>query len=386
MTVGRLALVLSGAASVLLLAAFALGALGRPASPVSPALPPVTAEELVAEVQRADPVALAGTVRLEAAFANSVSPEVAPAGTARAGSVPSPADGLPDTARMWSDGTGRWRVSLPQPDGERALVDDGMTMWLWNSASRSLTRSPRPRTGAVGPGLLALPELPALPGEPDRALLGELVANPVATADAVLAMVGPESLARLEPTTTVAARPAYQLVLDPLPTERTVLREIRVAVDGQTRLPLEVSVLANGSTRPALRVGFTDVRFGPQDPGLFGFSPGNGVTVRRTSTGAPVAGRALGSAPPWAGDHRTTRGDAESVSVIGRGWDTVLVRRLPAPASSRGTTPRPSRLISGPWGVGRLVSTGLGNAVVTSDGRVASGAVPAQVLSQALSG
>jgi hypothetical protein len=382
---GRLALVLSGVGSLLLLAAFAVSALGRPVGAASPALPPVTAEELVAAVPRAQPVALAGTVRLEAAFVGTVRPEAGSAGPAEVESVRSPADGLPDTARMWSDGTGRWRVSLPQPDGERALVDDGATVSLWNSATRSLTRSPRPRTGALAPGLLALPGLPALPGEPDRALLAELVVNPVATGEAVLALVGPESLARLEPATTVAARPAYQLVLDPLPTERTVLREIRIAVDGQTRLPLEVSVLANGSTLPVLRVEFTDVRFGPQEPGLFGFSPSNGV-ARGTSTGAPVVGRALGSAPRWAAGHPTGRGDDGATSVIGRGWDTVLVRRLPSATSNRDASPRPSRPISGPWGVGRLVSTGLGNAVVTSDGRIASGAVPAQVLSQALSG
>jgi len=45
---------------------------------------------------------------------------------------------------------------------------------------------------------------------------------------------------------------------------------------------------------------------------------------------------------------------------------------------------RISSPISGPWGQGRLVSTPIGNAVITADGRMATGAVPAQVLTEAL--
>ena len=40
--------------------------------------------------------------------------------------------------------------------------------------------------------------------------------------------------------------------------------------------------------------------------------------------------------------------------------------------------------VSGPWGQGRLISTAVATAIVTNDGRIAAGAVPEQVLSEAL--
>ena len=41
--------------------------------------------------------------------------------------------------------------------------------------------------------------------------------------------------------------------------------------------------------------------------------------------------------------------------------------------------------VSGTWGSGRLITTAVGSAIVTDDGRVAAGAVPAPVLTDALS-
>ena len=41
--------------------------------------------------------------------------------------------------------------------------------------------------------------------------------------------------------------------------------------------------------------------------------------------------------------------------------------------------------VSGSWGSGRLITTAVGSAIITDDGRVAAGAVPEQVLTDALS-
>ena len=61
----------------------------------------------------------------------------------------------------------------------------------------------------------------------------------------------------------MAGRDAYELVLTPAPTERTLLREVRVAVDAEKRMPLQLTVLAAGSTEPALQVGFTELNVRP---------------------------------------------------------------------------------------------------------------------------
>jgi hypothetical protein len=241
-----------------------------------------------------------------------------------------------------------------------------------------VTRTPaRPPSSAHPFSRHGLGEL----GQLGRLSASELIGNPAEAASAVLTMLEPSSMVRMDPDAMVANRPTYQLVLDPLPTERTLLREVRVAVDGQTHLPLEVTVLANGSSEPALRIGFRNLSFGPQNPALFSFTPAAGVTVRN---------RASHSTAPAGQPDKSARAAQPKRSVIGHGWDTVLVRRVnPPPAGrsplTRSPLNRQSTPIKGSWGRGHLVRTPVGNAVLTSDGRLAIGAVPAQVLTQALS-
>ncbi|HWN35172.1 MAG TPA: hypothetical protein VNP03_20635 [Pseudonocardia sp.] len=454
MHTGRLAVALSGAVAIVLASALVATALRPAPAPAQPGLPAVTADELIASIRLANHGPLAGTVELDSRLG-----------------LPglTQSNGGTRTARLWYDDRGRRRIALPDPDGERTIVDDGTTVWFWNSATRSVVRTPSGRPGPLAPGLPAtpaMPELPGLsvlPGLPSMPLLpgapamptmaglpaiqadhtrsgcgrsqgGAMMGNPVDVASAVLAMLRPDSTVRVDPTAMVADRATYQLVLDPVPTERTLLREIRVAVDGQTRLPLEVSVLANGSTEPALRIGFSQISFGQQDPALFTFTPGPGVQVVRlpappaglTPAGAsdptgplathPALPSLAGTAVPAADLREPAPGKAVPVArdtaapaapggsaLIGRGWDTVLVRRVrpsntllasanrPAHATAADSSAvdlmqRISSPISGPWGKGRLVSTPIGNAVITTDGRMATGAVPAQVLTEALSG
>ena len=339
---GRIALAVSGAATVALAAGLFVALVGRPirvGSSAVAALPPVSARELIDSVRSARPGPMSGTVRIQGRLGL-----IRPLGDAR-------------VARLWSDGTGRRRVSLPNEQGERTIVDDGKEVWFWNSATRSATRAPVTPDGADG-----LEQL-------EKFRQATLVGNPARAASAALALLVPESIVRIDPNSTVADRPVYQLVLAPVPTERTMLREVRVAVDGQTRMPLRVSVLTNGSATPALSVGFEQISFGPQNPALFRFSPAPLARVREQPHQSPVG------------------------TLIGQGWDAVLVGRLP-PGGIVGRRPpedvvaRPTppigRPISGPWGHGVLINTPIGAALLTDDGRLAAGAVPAQVLTKAL--
>ncbi|WP_028937571.1 LolA family protein [Pseudonocardia spinosispora] len=342
MTSERIVGALWGVAAILLVAALVVPAATRP----STRLPPVAAADLIASIRQSKPGPLTGNVQFHEQL-----------GLAGLSGLSHSPDGT-RTARLWSDGAGRHRISLPSDGGERTVVDDGSTVWSWDSATRAVTKSPSEGEHPVDRHPLG--QL----GSSDAERGGGLLANPADAASALLAMLEPSSTVRVEAVSLVANRPAYQLVLDPLPTERTLMREVRVAVDGETRLPLEVTVMANGSTEPALRVGFSDLTFGPQSPALFAFTPPSGVAVHDRP------GRAESRA------HVRT--------LVGEGWDTVLVRTARTPENSL-LMQRLSTPISGAWGQGRLVRTSIGNAVLAADGRVALGAVPAQVLTEALS-
>ncbi|WP_214405514.1 LolA family protein [Pseudonocardia lacus] len=357
-TIGRRA-----AAGVAVAGAVGLGLLALPGGAgAAPELPPVTADELVASVLTADVGAFGGTVELDNALGLPALP-----------GMPQAAAG-DSSARVWSDGEGRGRVQLPTDSGERTLVSDGETFWAWNSEDQTVHTAPADKG----------------PAERESA-----VADPTAAATEALDVLRASSEVRVDGTAEVAGRPAYELVLTPAATERTLLREVRLAVDAEHRVPLRLTVLANGSTEPALQLGFTDLEFGPQDPELFTFTPPPGATVEP----APEdAGRPGGPHGGPLGGKPEGLPDGVEPTIVGDGWDTVAVisggdlggalddpRREGAPEgrpdidlSALGTP------VSGPWGSGTLISTAVASAIITDDGRVAAGAVPEQVLTEAL--
>jgi hypothetical protein len=193
-------------------------------------------------------------------------------------------------------------------------------------------------------------------------------------------------------------------VLTPKPTEKTVLREVRVAVDSELRVPLRVAVLTNGTDAPAMRVGFSELNVGPQDASLFAFTPPAGAKVTEPRLDEPTA---------------QDKAAAEKVfgeidpQVVGEGWDVVLTARVPQDALSgladmqqeqqgaregrrpgrggqgedvdvQGLIKQLGKQVSGAWGSGTLITTRVGGLLIADDGRVALGAVPEQVLVDAI--
>ena len=133
--------------------------------------------------------------------------------------------------------------------GERTLVSDGTTHWAWNSEDRTVVRGPVETTATPAP------------------------ADPTTAATTAIDELRATSTVAVDGTAEVAGRAAYELVLTPAPTERTLLREVRVAVDAEKRMPLRLTVLATGSTEPALQVGFTELELRPAGPGAVHLHP-----------------------------------------------------------------------------------------------------------------
>jgi ABC-2 type transport system ATP-binding protein len=258
------------AAGIAVAGAVGLGLLAIPAGAgAAPELPPVTPEDLVSSVLTAQPGAFDGTVEVDNALGLPALPN-----------LPQAANGT-SSARIWSDGQGRGRIQLPTSSGERTLVSDGTTFWAWNSEDATVQKAPA--------------------GDKDKAPAGraEALADPTAAATQALQALRASSDVRVDGTAEVADRAAYELVLTPAASERTLLREVRLAVDAEKRVPLRLTVLANGSTDPALQIGFTDLDFGQQDPAMFTFTPPPGATVEPApAPDAQQHARPEGSAGP----------------------------------------------------------------------------------------
>lgn len=315
-----------------------------------PALPPIGADQLVESVLDSKVPALGGSVELE-------------------NNLGLPIPGLPgamgggDAIRVYTDGQGRGRISVPNRGSETTVVDDGTTVWVWNSAEKSVTKVPH--------------------GAKEHTPLEGRIADPATAARDLVNAMQEDSTVDVDGTARVAGRPVYQLVLAPKPTERTLLREIRVSVDSETRVPLQLEVLANGQAEPALKVGFTEFEDGPQDAGLFKFTPPEGAKVTEQKPDKEIHGQSP--------DELFSELDLDTV---GQGWDTVLTGKLPKDALSmpgdNGQNTgmeflsRIGKEVHGDFGTGWVITSKVGTALITEDGRVALGAVPEQVLTQAL--
>jgi outer membrane lipoprotein-sorting protein len=329
-----------GAAGVVAAGAVAAAVIAIPTAAAQPQLPPVSPEDLVASVMTAQPGPFNGTVGID----NELGLPALPG-------APQLGNGT-QTARIWSGGDGKGRVALPSGDGEKTLVSDGTTRWAYDATDRTATRS----TG----------------GAPEQK---DPQTDPAGASTQIIGELRKTSQVAVDGTAEVAGRPAYTLVLTPQPTERTMLREVRVAVDAEKRIPLQLTVLATGSSTPALEIGFDDVTFGPQDPSLFTFTPPPGTTVKDA---------------PAPGNRPDRQGPPEGTRTVGDGWDRVLVLQRPAPQQGQQRPEGAPDLnalgtpVSGPFGNGRAITTAVGTAIVTDDGRVAVGAVPEPVVAEAL--
>lgn len=328
-------------------AAVAVVASGVLSAEADPPLPPRTAGQLLVDMQTASTVAgLSGTVRQDSDLGLPTLPDVGGAGGG-AGLV-SLLTGS-HTLRVWTAGDDRQRIALLDSLGETDLVRNGTDAWLWSSESNSAThyRVPAGQEGA------AAHELPA-------------GVTPQQAAETALKALDPTTAVSTDGTRKVAGRNAYELVLAPKDT-RSLIGQVRLAVDAETSVPLRVQVFGRASgDGPAFSVGFTSVTFEVPADEQFTFTPPPGVTVTE------------GVLP--AGDKPTAAEKAElgkGVRTIGTGWTTIAV--LPgavgtdegAAAAFLDQLPR----VSGSWGSGRLLSSALVSALITDDGRLLIGSV-----------
>jgi outer membrane lipoprotein-sorting protein len=285
--------------------------------------------------------------------------------------------------KVWYGSKDKLRIAMPTQLNETNLIVNGDQVWYWDSADNSATKVKLPAGQSIAD------QRPGLP-TPSPADL-----TPPQMAEKLLAAAGAHTAIRVTNTAEVAGRPAYQLVLTPKDTG-SLVQEVRLAIDGETYVPLQVQVFAKGSAEPAFQVGFTQVTFTEPAAENFTFTPPAGAKVKEQTFGADIETKA-------AEEHaQEARKAAQDIKVVGDGWDTVAVLKAsPADlaalrsggdaATGRPTGPggqsaadggalvdsvlKAATPVSGTWGSGKLISTKLVTALLTDDGRLLVGAV-----------
>ena len=367
-------------------------AAGTIVASADPSLPERSAAQLLADVQNARVDGLSGTI-VESADLGLPS-----LGDITGGQSDADLSKLitgSNTARVWYAGTDKVRLSLLGTLGETDVVRNGTDLWTWSSRDNVATH----RTiGADAPA--------GKPAAPPTGLPGELLSTPQEAAAAALAAIDPTTAVSTTGSAKVAGRDAYELVLAPKDTA-SLIGQVRLAIDAKQHIPLRVDVYAKGANNPAIRVAFQDdISFAVPDAQQFKFNPPPGAKVteqkatdeqRPDVTKRPGVPGRPGLPGKVDGTPSAKTPAADEPKVIGTGWTSVVVAKLPTGADSKSSSAGPGGMdasqiagvlkslpvVKGSWGSGHLLKSSLFSVLLTDDGRVLAGAVAPEKLYEA---
>jgi outer membrane lipoprotein-sorting protein len=346
-------------------------AAGTIVASADPSLPERSAAQLLVDVQNAKVEGFSGTVVQTADLGLPSLPGVTSgAGGAElmklvAGS---------NTARVWYAGEDKARLALMSTLGETDVIRNGNDVWLWRSADSSATHLKLPKDKA---------------GKTPTALPSGVPSTPQEAADQALAAIDPTTAVTTTGAAKVAGRNAYELVLAPRDTA-SLVGQVRLAIDAEKHIPLGVDVYAKDATAPAVRVAFQQISFEVPDAQQFTFNPPPGTKVTEPSAD-DIAKERDKALTPEAKKEAEKKAAEAGTKVVGTGWTSVVVAKLPAADGDKGgdagsqleavigTLPK----VSGTWGSGHLLSSALFSALVTDDGRILVGAVAPEKLYEA---
>jgi outer membrane lipoprotein-sorting protein len=270
------------------------------------------------------------------------------------------------TMRVWYGAPDQARVAVNDEYAETDVVSNGTDVWTYDSRAKTATHT----------------ALPADADQADRKAPEGAPQTPQQAASELLAKVSPTTDVRVDPDVTVAGQAAYDLVLTPKD-GASLVKQVRIAVDGANFVPLRVQVFGAGD-KAALDVAYTDIAFGAPDARMFAFNAPKGTTVTNKAV------------PERKQPTKAERKDLESrkaqaqqdTTVTGEGWTSVVVTKLPSGAAGSNETLKgflgQLKPVSGSWGTGRELDGTVVTAILTDDGRLAVGAVGGDVLSAAL--
>ncbi|MBV8979987.1 MAG: hypothetical protein JO086_03715 [Acidimicrobiia bacterium] len=346
-------------------------------SAATPDLPAITAQQLIAKVKESNVQAFSGTFQLttDLGIPNISSLQ----GAAQQSTGFNPVDLLSGThtATIAVDGPDRQRLSMPGSLNEVDAFHDGQNAWLWQSDGHTVTHY-------------------TLPADKPNADAGTEPPRPTPTPDdlakKLLDQITPSTNVSVTTPAYVADEPVYELVLAPHSADSTI-DHAGIAVDANNGMPLEVTVVPKGQTKPAVDLGFTKIDFS-KPGGSFSFTPPAGSTVTTkdlTKKDTAAASTPAPAQPLYERRHHRPDSRMEPAStglrdtkIVGDDWTSVVIASgVQLPVQGWGLR-EASVPVSGAWGSGRLLHTALANVLFLSDGRVAAGFVNASALEAAV--
>lgn len=339
-----------------------------------PTLPPRTAAQLLASLERASVPQFSGTTVETARLGlPSIDGVNLPGVSTGDGSTLMQAVTLltgSHTAQLAYGGPDKQRAAIFLSNlSETDIVHNGANVWTYSSDTNSVSHS----TASSAPAESQAPDATS-------------AIDPTKAAEQTLAKINPSTAVRVDRTAEVAGRPAYQLELTPRD-GRSLIGSVRLALDSKTLLPLQVQIYARTNhSQPAFSVGFTSISMSPPSGSTFDFTKPPNATMQASPLSGPGS---AGARTSLAGRRATSNSDHST--VVGKNWTSVYVDKLPSASATAGNGPSaksPSNLaqtldqLGTPVTGGHLITTSLLSILVTNDHRVLVGAVTPQYLEQ----
>ena len=364
----------------------------------TPSLPDLTAAQVLAKVAQSDQQSLSGVVRTSADLGLPALPQT------QGELAPQALLSGEHTLRVYLDGPERQRVDLLADLAETKLVHNGRDVWQWSSSTNKATHTRLPAMPTRRPGNAPDKAKPdkAKPdkAKPDKAKpdKGEMpTGTPQALAQMLIDAITPSTQVTVGKAATVAGRSTYDLRLAPK-TADSLIQRADLYVDSATGLPLRVTVMSRGSSKPAIDIGFTSIKLKAPSASVFKFSAPAGAKV--TERRLPGHGWSPRSRPnkiephdgvpgPKGSDKARPRGSLLHLGgvkprVLGEGWATAVEIRagsaLAAAGGQLNILLKGSRQVTGRFGSGKLLTTRLLTVLITDDGRIFVGPVTAPAM------
>ncbi|MFT4165397.1 MAG: hypothetical protein QM650_09160 [Microlunatus sp.] len=338
-------------------------------------LPPRSAEQLLVDLQQAKVDGFSGTVEQSADLGIPTLP-----GVSERGSEFSSLISGKHTLRVAYAAPDSAKVSLLGELSESSVIKHGKDVWTWSSNDNAVTHTTVDEHSDAG----APKDLPS-----------DAPKTPQEAAQRILTAIGDSTDVSVATDTTVAGRPAYELVLKPKDS-RSLISSVRIAVDGTEHVATRVQVYAGERPAPVASIGFSEVDFSTPPASTFEFTPPKGAEVTEVAPKShDKSGKKAGT------DKKDKSSGTSEPTVVGEGWTSVVVAKLPDQKVS-GSAPDGRSAdrdqggaeldaylnqlpkVSGAWGSGRLLAGTAFSMVITDDGRIAVGAVSPDLLYAAL--
>jgi len=281
-------------------------------------------------------------------------------------------------ANIYVDGVKKSRVQVLDLLSERNFIRNGQDFWFYDAGKQTVRHSVVAEADEARAEKEATNFLNA-----NSSKIAFDATSPASVAEYFLNQASSSTTFTVGNDAMVAGRGAYQITMTPRTTD-TLVKSVRLSIDGATGLPLAVSVSAAGQSGAAFEIGFESISFERPSAEFFNFTVPTGAKLIEVPLPTEADLKKYAGKTPTAADEERARAEFEKLQKAG--WSAVVeipANEVPAEFSLGIKGNKLYKELTKPVAGGRIFTTALMNVLIADDGRIFAGAVTPEKLVEA---